>query len=114
LGAASLRALLKGPVFEFSFYAVHAIELKFTIDIRLDLWYVALCYPERTSLIDSFALPLTLDLSITCPLLNLLPLFFQPPSFAFNSLQPLSPKCRGWHTLAGTSDATFSLSRIYL
>ncbi len=51
----------------------------------------------RSSLARSFPAPpvtlaLTLDLSISC---RLFPLWLRLPSFVFNSLQPLFPKCRG-------------------
>jgi hypothetical protein len=70
LGAAYLRVLWKGAVFEFSFHAIHTIALKFTIDKRPDLWYSCACYLEQTSLIHSFAFPLTLDLSSACRLFS--------------------------------------------
>ena len=76
LGAASLRALSKGAVFELSFHATQTIALKFTIDIRPDIWYSAVCYLEQASRTHPFAIPLTLDLSSACRLLkSLAPLF---------------------------------------
>jgi hypothetical protein len=48
------------------------IELKFTIDIRPNIWYAAPCYLEETSLIRSLAILLTLNVSAACrPLFTL-------------------------------------------
>jgi hypothetical protein len=83
LGAATVRALSKAAVFEFSCHAIHTIELKFTIDIRPDLWYRCACYLEQTSLIQSFALSPTLDLSSACRLLKSLASLFPIASLCF-------------------------------
>jgi hypothetical protein len=75
---------LKTAVLNSPSHAIHAIELKFTIDIRTDLWYSPVCYLEQASLTHPFAIPLTLDLSSACRLLFTL-------SREGQSLAPLFP-----------------------
>src|SRR6267378_5780263 len=55
---------------------VLTIELKFTIDICLNLWYLCACYLEQTSPISFFDFPATISLSITCRLLKSLSSLF--------------------------------------
>src|SRR5216684_1206900 len=65
LGAASLRALSKGAVFEFSFHAIHTIELKFTID-KHTASMVALRVLSRTNLAEfSLSTSFTSSISFT-------------------------------------------------
>ncbi len=73
----------RGAVFEFSFRAIHSIELKFTIDRRPDLWYGCVCCLEQTSLTRSFTSPLTIYLSITYRLLKSLASLFSTAILCF-------------------------------
>jgi hypothetical protein len=72
-------------VFEPSSQAIHTIDLKFTIDIRSNLWYPAACYLDKASLIRSFALALTPNLSIVCRLLFTLSLEGQSLASLFHA-----------------------------
>jgi hypothetical protein len=65
------------------------MELKFTIDIRPDLWYRYACYLEQTALTHSLARPLTLNLSSICRLLFTLSLEGQ----SLASLFPIAILC---------------------
>src|SRR3984893_11658767 len=93
--------------------AIHSLvsTCKFTIDIRLDLWYGCACYLEETSQTPPAAPPLTLDPSIPC---SLLPLFLRLPSFIFNSLQPLLPKTGGWGMPLQGSPLESAVYRLFL
>ena len=106
----------RGAVFEFSFRAIHSIELKFTIDRRPDLGYGCLCYLEQTSLIRSFTPPLTIYLSITYRLLNSLAPLFRIAILCFQQLAASFPKMPGVACsvpLGLCANSAFSASRRY-
>lgn len=62
------------------------IALKFTIDIRLDLWYSCACYLEQTSLSGSSTFPISLNLSVACRLLKSLASLFPTAVPCFQQL----------------------------
>src|SRR5258708_33401197 len=85
--------LSKGAVFEFSFHAIHTIELKFTID-KHTASMVALRVLSRTNLawVLSLEFPHFLYLLCFLPLahsFSLFALFFRRPSFISNNLRTL-------------------------
>src|SRR5882762_6968381 len=84
-------------------HVTHAMELKFTIDIRPNLWYLSACYLKQIPVCFSWRRRLSLNPSIVCRLLKSLASLFSIPSFVFNSLRTLFAKHRGWHTLLGIS-----------
>ena len=73
----------KSAVFEFSSYAIHTIGLKFTIDIRPDLWYHFSCYLDETSPIPPAVPALTLAFSVACCLFVSLGSLFRTPLVSF-------------------------------
>ncbi len=73
----------QGAVFEFSFHAIHSIELKFTIDKRPDLGYHFVCYLEQTSRNALPLLPLSPLFPSACALLNSLAALFRTPILCF-------------------------------
>src|SRR5258708_1182123 len=84
-------------------HVTHAMELKSTIDIRPNLWYLSACYLKQIPVCFSWRRRLSLNPSIVCRLLKSLASLFSIPSFVFNSLRTLFAKHRGWHTLLGIS-----------
>src|SRR5437868_4424998 len=71
----NLFPLLEGCVFECPLHVTHAVELKFTIDTRLNLRYSSACYLKQIPLCFSWRSRLSLNFSIACRLLKSLASF---------------------------------------